>query len=113
MKVQPTDVQRIIIQQVREQIPGAQERFTVGETLIEVNNPRMLRFMLSGDKTVTVELRRRKRLVEVTYLPGPDAYDVRIVDLDRGGLSIVADRTVEAIDYDKLGELCVSERVAV
>lgn len=111
MKVQPTDTQRTIIAQVRQQVPGAQERLTVGERVIEVNNPTMLRFMVSGENTVTVSLARRKRLVEVTYKPGMDLYDVRIVDLTRNGLSIAGERTVEGAYFDMLGDLIVSERV--
>jgi hypothetical protein len=111
MRVQPTDVQTTIIEQVRQQVPGAQERLTVGERLIVVNDPKMLRFMVSGENTVTVQLTRRKRLVEVTYKPGIDLYDVRIVDLTRSGLDIAGERTVEDAYSDMLGDHIVSDRV--
>jgi len=107
----PTDVQATIIEQVRQQVPGAQERFSAGERQIVVNDPKILRFTISGENTVTVQIPRRKRMVEVTYNGGSDLYDVRIVDLARDGLSITGEKTVEGAYFDMLGDLIVSDRV--
>ena len=70
----------------------------------------MLFRSISGENTVTVQIPRRKRMVEVTYNGGSDLYDVRIVDLARDGLSIKGEKTVEGAYFDMLGDLIVSDR---
>lgn len=110
---QPSSVQGTIIQQVRHQLGGILNMSTAGGNQRQLQVPiRGVRFVLDTDENAILVCVRSTRVVRIAYNPGSDLYDVKITDLNRSGISIVAEREIEGIYSDSLGELIQSPRLA-
>ena len=108
----PTDVQANTIAQVRQQLGGVLKMNDGAGGERTFNVPlRGVTFVLDTDPKAVLVCVRKTRIVRIAFDAGRDLYDVKITDLNRSGISIVAEREVAGVYFDTLGELIQSPRL--
>lgn len=109
---QPTDVQAEIIRQVRDQLGGTLNMSDGAGGTRTLNVPiRGVTFVLDTDENAVNVSVGRRRIVHIVFNAGADLYNVKISDLTRGGFGVLAEREIEGVYFDMLGELIRSPRL--